>query len=101
MGGISSFVVENTSSDSMLNVDVKMTEQHGIQSSRNSTSTIDYIPPKHRQLLFLMEDINESEKTNRVEHPFTYTYEHISAERRPAQPIISRADDIHAPRPIL
>ena len=101
MGDTSAFVIENTSPDHMLNVNVKMTESTGIQSSRNSTSTIDCVPPKHRQLLFLMEDINESEKMTHVHHPYTYTYKHTSAERRPPQPMISRADDIHAPRPIL
>lgn len=85
----------------MLNVDVEMTESDGMRLSRNSTNTIDCIPPKHRQLLFLMEDTNENKKTTRPDHPYEYTYKHTSAERRSPEPMISRTDDIHAPRPIL
>ena len=101
MGDTSALVVENTSLDHILKVEVEMTESSEIRSSRNSTRTIDWIPPNHRQLLFLMEDIDENTKTIRSNHPYSYKYQHTLTEQRQSNPMISRADDIHAPRPIL
>ncbi|CAF2520150.1 unnamed protein product [Rotaria sp. Silwood2] len=103
MGELWALVAENTSTNRMLNVDVTVTESLDVRNSRNSFIILDSIPPNHRQLLFLMEMTSErsqvAEKIHRP-RPYSCTYKLSSIERRPPEPIIHRADDIHAIRPI-
>ncbi|CAF3480929.1 unnamed protein product [Rotaria sp. Silwood1] len=104
MGDLHALVAENTSTNRILNVDVTITESSDIQNSRNSLFIRDSIPPNHRQLLFIMESTSEQKKaTEKAHYSRTYspTFKLSSMQQRPSEPIIHRADDIHAIRPIV
>ncbi|CAF1608882.1 unnamed protein product [Adineta ricciae] len=91
-------VGENTSTEHALNVDIDVSKSLNIRHSRNTSITFDSIPSQHRQIHLLVDYIYKSGENTR--YRYTYLCAHNAAERRPTQPNISRADDIHAARPI-
>ncbi|CAF1097161.1 unnamed protein product [Adineta steineri] len=94
------FIVgENMSTTGTFNVTINTSTSLNIRHSRNSMITFDSIPTQHRQLHCLCEYISVENQSAKVK--YTWSYTHTNAEQRTSEPTINRADDIHAPRPIL
>ncbi|CAF1042665.1 unnamed protein product [Rotaria sordida] len=65
------FIAQNLSSTNYLNIDIDMNDSMYIRSSRQSFITHDCIPPKHKQIIFLTEWINQHSQTAKL----TYVYQ--------------------------
>ncbi|CAF0766322.1 unnamed protein product [Adineta ricciae] len=53
------FIAENLSLIDFLNIEIDLNDSVHIRNSRKSLSTFDCIPPRHRQIVFLVEWTNE------------------------------------------
>jgi hypothetical protein len=90
-------IVENWSTNDMLNIDVNITHARNIQYSRNSSITHDCIPPRHRQLIFINEWNVEHRSWNYPAYNLTYKH---NMQITDAKPTFNRfLDDLHTPRP--
>ncbi len=74
-----------------------MNDSVRVHNSRNSLSTFDSIPPRHRQIVFLVEWTNECGQTAKME--YLYRSQHVK-QAKPSVPEINNIqNDFHSFRP--
>jgi hypothetical protein len=80
-----------------LDLVVDFQDSTGIRSSRQSIVTHDSIPPRHRQIVFLADFVNETGLTAQLK----YTYQTKQTQTRtPSMPAIrNHQTEIHSHRP--
>jgi len=93
------FVAENLSRTQFLNVGTDMADAKGVQTSRNLPITSDAIPPKYRQILFVIEWTNEQTQ-NSTSMNYVYTYQH-QYQPKGVVPALLKPVDLHQPMPIV
>lgn len=68
-----------------------------IRHSRQAMVTYDSIPPRHRQIIFLVEWANDYDQTARMDYSFRTAYSDRPSQTCPE--IYSHQSDLHAHRP--
>ncbi len=91
------FIAENLSSTDFLNLEIDLNDSIRIRNSRNSLSTYDCIPPRHRQIIFLIEWTNEYGQTAKME--YLYRSQHVKQANNSIPEIYNAQNDFHSFRP--
>ena len=90
-------VVENQLTNKYLSFNMTIVDAHSIRHSRHTYRTIDCIPPRHRQLICIIEWIPAR---GQLAHISYVTSQGISRGWHQASPIIAiDRNDLHSPRP--
>lgn len=76
------FIAENFSLTDFLCLEVDLNDSKYVRSSRRAMSTVDCIPPRHRQIVFMIEWTNDYGETA------TLDYSHRTQYSRRALPSI-------------
>jgi hypothetical protein len=91
------FIAENLSATDYLNVIIDLNDSICIRNSRQSLITYDWIPPRHRQILFLVEWTNEYGETAKME--YLYRQQHDKQANKSIPEIDNSQNDFHSFRP--
>ena len=90
-------VTENLSSTDFLNVEIDLDDSTRIHNSRKFLSTYDCIPPRHRQITFLIEWTNKCGEQARLD--YSHRFEHVKRSNSSISEIYSVQNDLHSFRP--
>ena len=89
-------VIENNSPSDYLLVDTKMSYSDSVRYSRDSLNVRDCIPPRYRQLIFMVESTSNNRSFNYPTYDLTYQH---SAHAAGVKSIVNQnTDDLHRPR---
>lgn len=91
------FIAENLSTIDFLNVEIDLNDSIRIVNSRKSLSTYDCIPPRHRQIIFLVEWINEYGEKAKMD--YSYRFQHVKQLRSSVPEVFNKQNDFHSFRP--
>ena len=90
-------VIENQLTNHYLTFNMAIIEAENVRHSRQNFRTLDCIPPRHRQLICILE---WTQQRGRMAHVSYVTSQRISGGWHHAQPPIAiDKDDLHSPRP--
>lgn len=89
-------IIENRSSTDHLMAQINMSESDSFHYSRSSSYIREYIPPRYRQLMFMVE---QKGKQRCLNYPtYDLTYQHMAHARRTKSIVNSYSDGLHTPR---
>ena len=89
-------IIENGSSSDHLMVQISMSESDSLHYSRSSAYIREYIPPRYRQLIFMVEEKGKHRSSN---YPaYDLTYQHMAHAARTKSIVNHCSDGLHTPR---
>lgn len=89
-------VIENCSLSDYLMVETRLSYSDSFRYSRDSLTARDYIPPRYRQLIFIVESTSQHQSRN---YPtYDLTYQHTAHATGTKSIINKNSDDLHRPR---
>ncbi|CAF1106978.1 unnamed protein product [Rotaria sordida] len=91
------FIAENLSTTDFLNLEMDLNDSRYIRNSRKSLSTYDCIPPRHRQIVFLIEWTNEEGQRARMD--YLYRSQYVKHANHSIPEIYNKQNDFHSFRP--
>lgn len=91
------FIVENLSPTDFLNLEIDLNDSIRIRNSRKSLSSYDCIPPRHRQILFLVEWANEQGEKAKME--YLYRSQYVKHAHSSVPEVFHNEGDFHSYRP--
>jgi hypothetical protein len=91
------FIAENLSSTDFLNIEMDLNDSIRVANSRKSLSTYDCIPPRHRQIIFLVEWTNEYSEPAKMD--YVYKFHHVKQSNNSIPEIFNSQNDFHSFRP--
>ncbi|CAF3716257.1 unnamed protein product [Adineta steineri] len=91
------FVAENISSTDFLNIEVDLNDSIRVRNSRKSLSTFDCIPPRHRQIVFLVEWTNQYGQNAKMD--YSYRTQCVKQATNSVPEIYGRHTNFHSYRP--
>lgn len=91
------FIAENLLVTNFLSFEIDLNDSVRIRNSRKSLSTYNSIPPRHRQIIFLVEWTNKESETAKME--YIYRSQHVQQEQQAIPDIFIAQNDFHSYRP--
>lgn len=91
------FIIENLSPVEFLNLEIDLNDSIRIRNSRTALSTFDCVPPRHRQIIFLVEWANKVGEKAKLE--YIYRSQHVKQARQSIPEIFHNQHDFHSFRP--
>ncbi|CAF3342047.1 unnamed protein product [Rotaria sp. Silwood1] len=91
------FIAENLSTTDFLNLEIDLNDSKYIRNSRKSLSTYDCIPPRHRQISFLIEWTNEYGQKAKLD--YLYRSQFVKHANNSIPEINNSQSDFHSFRP--
>lgn len=85
------------SSTDFLNIEIDLNDSVCVRSSRNSLSTYDCIPPRHRQIIFLIEWTNE--QGQRAKMDYMFRAKHVKQSNPSVPDVYNNRNGFHSFRP--
>ena len=90
-------MVENLSTNEFLNFEIDLNDSIRVRNSRKSLSTYDCIPPRHRQIICLLEWTNEAGQSAQMD--YVYRSQHVKRSNHSIPEIYDSRNDFHSYRP--
>ncbi|CAF3749085.1 unnamed protein product [Rotaria socialis] len=92
------FVAENLSPTDFLNLEIDSNDSRHVRNSRKSLSTFDCIPPRHRQITFLIE-WTTNEQGQKAKMDYLYRSQHVKQSNPSVPEIYNIQNNFHSFRP--
>ena len=90
-------VVENQTIDRHLHCNLNIANANHIRHSRQAFHTIDCVPPRHRQLICILEWTDQASRVAHMSYSDVPVVHNTRCSSTPS--ILTNQGDIHSPRP--